>query len=653
MTNRAPWYVGIVLLASVSIFFDAHASSEVGTVDTSYRYAWGENIGWINFAPVDGSATYHGLVITSSSVTGYAWSETYGWINFSPTTGGVTNSCTGVLGGYAWSEQVGWIPMSGASINASGEFAGVAGSVSLDSGRISFDCDNCEVRTDWRHCPITPSGGGGGGSPPPDEPPPDEPPPDEPPPDEPPPDEPPPDEPPPDEPPPDEPPPDEPPPDEPPPDEPPPDEPPPDEPPPDEPPPDEPPDREGESSSGGEGGGSTETGDSSTGSFVEETVKTVENITKTIVKEVTESVKTVTGITNAAIVEVVNAVRNTPIVQTVRSGAVATYESVQVVIDNPVVEKTNQTIVTPVIATAAIANTAAVGFQFSQLLIYIRLIFSQPILLLRRRKQKQWGVVYNAFTKQPIDLASVRLINAETGSVAGTQVTDMNGRYFLSSDPGKYRLEVTKDGFDKGSEHLKNFFEDSKYLNLYHGEDFSIEKEQRELNYNIPLDPAIERSRTNAVMSEYARLALHRVISFVGIIATIVSLVISWQSWIVVLLGAHVLIYVFVRRISLKNVAGGTGRVLDGATKKPVKGVVVRVFDAKYHKLVAMAVTDRKGRYAILVGPSTYYITVEKNGYRQYESEVLDFSSEKTSGVGGVLAEPVTLETGKETFDKG
>jgi len=143
-------FFGLLIVFSFFVTYTAHTAP--GMVDSTYKYAWGENFGWINFAPVDTSNTYHGLVITDTSVSGYAWSSQFGWINFSPVNGGVTNTCSGELGGWAWSTQLGWIPMSGVVINSSGKFTGVGGSSSLLAGRITFDCALCDVRTDWNHC---------------------------------------------------------------------------------------------------------------------------------------------------------------------------------------------------------------------------------------------------------------------------------------------------------------------------------------------------------------------------------------------------------------------------------------------------------------------------------------------------------------------
>lgn len=72
------------------------------------HFAYGENIGWINFEPDDGP----GIIMEGSYIKGYAWGENIGWINFSPSQGGVLIDNEGKLSGYAWGENVGWINFS-------------------------------------------------------------------------------------------------------------------------------------------------------------------------------------------------------------------------------------------------------------------------------------------------------------------------------------------------------------------------------------------------------------------------------------------------------------------------------------------------------------------------------------------------------------
>lgn len=147
--------VGVIFFASMWVF----ASAATGNVS---GYAWGENLGWVNFGCAQCSAE-----LTDSAMTGYAWSDVAGWINFAPTHGGVTHDGNGTLGGTAWSERLGWISFSGALVNtATGRITGTCGSAGATAGRINFGCANCSAVTTWRPPPPTsppPSGGGGGG----------------------------------------------------------------------------------------------------------------------------------------------------------------------------------------------------------------------------------------------------------------------------------------------------------------------------------------------------------------------------------------------------------------------------------------------------------------------------------------------------------
>lgn len=114
--------------------------SFAGTVLSAHKYAWSDNVGYINF---------ENILVGDSVLSGYAWSKNAGWIKFNPSTGGVFNDGNGNLSGYAWGENLGWINFSGVKISTStGQFSGTATGTLV--GTINFDCPNyCDVRTDW------------------------------------------------------------------------------------------------------------------------------------------------------------------------------------------------------------------------------------------------------------------------------------------------------------------------------------------------------------------------------------------------------------------------------------------------------------------------------------------------------------------------
>ena len=150
MSNFSKKYFFILITILFFSAFFVSASNINGTVSPSPKWAFGDKLGWINFA-----CTNCNVHVTDTKITGYAWSKEYGWINLSPTNNiGVINNCAGVLGGYAWSKSLGWLNFSGASINPNGNFWGETYGGADKAGKINFSCDHCGVATDWQQCAL-------------------------------------------------------------------------------------------------------------------------------------------------------------------------------------------------------------------------------------------------------------------------------------------------------------------------------------------------------------------------------------------------------------------------------------------------------------------------------------------------------------------
>ena len=133
-----------------------------GNIDTIKKWAWGTNVGWVNFAPVVGVDGSHGATVQADHLEGYAWGESIGWIRLGTHTGGGAysysntsatnygvnrNQASGVLSGYAWGSNVGWIKFNpangGVTIAAAGSFDGYAWGESI--GWIRFKGDGYNV----------------------------------------------------------------------------------------------------------------------------------------------------------------------------------------------------------------------------------------------------------------------------------------------------------------------------------------------------------------------------------------------------------------------------------------------------------------------------------------------------------------------------
>ncbi len=135
-----------IVLQTTGVF----ASTSTAPIDSEYHYAWGENVGWIDFSNVN-------VDYASTTLSGYAYGENIGFISLNCKN---TDSCAsnnyavtndnyaGVLGGYAWGENVGWIDFSNVTFSTStGVFSGYAYGENI--GNIIFGTSTNKVVVDW------------------------------------------------------------------------------------------------------------------------------------------------------------------------------------------------------------------------------------------------------------------------------------------------------------------------------------------------------------------------------------------------------------------------------------------------------------------------------------------------------------------------
>ena len=150
------WF-GVVL----SLFAGIAFAENIDPNNDDMQYAYGENVGWLNFEPDTGD----GAQVAGDKLTGWVWAENIGWISLScentsscgTVSFGVTNDGAGNLSGYAWGENVGWISFScdntascvtadyGVTIDADSAFDGYAWAENV--GWINFGIDEYYVKT--------------------------------------------------------------------------------------------------------------------------------------------------------------------------------------------------------------------------------------------------------------------------------------------------------------------------------------------------------------------------------------------------------------------------------------------------------------------------------------------------------------------------
>ncbi len=140
----------VAVLLCAAVLYGAARSENIDPKGVGARYAWGENVGWLNFKPAPSGAH-----VSGDKVTGFVWGENIGWISLScentascdRVAFGVLNDGQGNLSGFAWGENVGWINFNprvpgdatryGVRIDGQGRFDGWAWGENI--GWIRFD----------------------------------------------------------------------------------------------------------------------------------------------------------------------------------------------------------------------------------------------------------------------------------------------------------------------------------------------------------------------------------------------------------------------------------------------------------------------------------------------------------------------------------
>jgi hypothetical protein len=78
-----------VLIAGLVLGLLGVVQAATGNIDPTNKWAWGTNVGWINFRPEHG-----GVTVYFDHLEGYAWGENMGWIHFKNTGAAAYNVVT-------------------------------------------------------------------------------------------------------------------------------------------------------------------------------------------------------------------------------------------------------------------------------------------------------------------------------------------------------------------------------------------------------------------------------------------------------------------------------------------------------------------------------------------------------------------------------
>ena len=291
---------------------------------------------------------------------------------------------------------------------------------------------------------------------------------------------------------------------------------------------------------------------------------------------------------------------------------------------SPEVQQVTQNVVAPAVVVATVGTTTAAVTGFN-LLNYLRFLFTQPLLLIRRRKRQSWGVVYNSLSKQPIELAIVRLMKAGTAFALQTRITDAQGRFSFFVPAGSYTIQIQKPGYQFPTTYLKDERMDVDFTDLYHGEEIKVTGPVT-ISPNIPVDPRVKEETPKAILRKRYWRKAQSLLGMGGIFVGFAAVVISPTVFMAGFALLQVASYALFRRLAVPPAPKRWGIVYDAEGKKPLEKTVVRVFDKKFNKLLETQITSKDGTYGFFAAKGHYYLTAEKPGYERYLSADLDLT---------------------------
>jgi subtilisin-like proprotein convertase family protein/predicted RNA-binding protein Jag len=272
-----------------------------------------------------------------------------------------------------------------------------------------------------------------------------------------------------------------------------------------------------------------------------------------------------------------------------------------------------------VVATGFLLNTLAVstGTSIYSLQLMSSLFFIKKL----RKKDQNFGLVYDSVTKEPINRAIVR-ISDSNGTLISTEVTDIYGIFDARLETGSYRFSVEASGYNFPSRTI-TLKVDEPYMNVYHGEEI-VHNNSDILNISIPLDredsSLVSESGASAknIFMRFFDVSLY-ILFIVGFISTVFTLVndASALGWI--MLSIYILF-----TIGYLIVKGNEGKkfgFVRNSSGSLVEGLELGLMELEFNQLAAKRVTDGDGKYRFIVPGGKYRLVVLNPGYELLESK--------------------------------
>lgn len=276
-------------------------------------------------------------------------------------------------------------------------------------------------------------------------------------------------------------------------------------------------------------------------------------------------------------------------------------------------EEVPEILVEEVIDTSPEVNYILIlGVLTTSFIPYISFLSTPGILLntlrlslSKRRKFKPWGIVVDSSNGQPISFVVCRLFIEGSTHLVDQTLTDENGSYGFLINPGKYRLEILKEGYDKYVENI--IIEEEKQVSL---KDVKLYKEGSKVDSKIKLKIF---KQIQSYLEKFVEF-ITPIFLVLGLLVSSINIFIEFSIIQVVILITYIVFIagMIVRKVDLRS---RMSSVVDSETGFRVPEVLIKIFDLATGDLVDTTLTNRYGYFDYWGEPGKYAVYASLKGY--------------------------------------
>ncbi|MEI6462307.1 MAG: hypothetical protein WCO33_01400 [bacterium] len=212
----------------------------------------------------------------------------------------------------------------------------------------------------------------------------------------------------------------------------------------------------------------------------------------------------------------------------------------------------------------------------------------------KRKRKKRYGVIFDSETNKAVPFALIRALNKDTGVIVKDTVSDINGRYSLLVDPGKYILQINQQPyvlFEKQYDASKEGFE--------------------QITENIGLEIS-KGEHTNRINIRKIFINFSNFVFYLGFVLTSLMLIVNFQIVSAIFMLLYLIqIFILIKRREPR----GWGIVSDLDSKAPISGVFISIIDPIEERQLNVQITDKKGRFGFIPGKESQLLKITASGY--------------------------------------